>query len=181
MGPRAVGRVPATAIAAFILAGATAPGCGDEPPPTSPPRLLQEIGPGTPTAATDCNSAPCLCAEFPTAYEASAFAYHPTDYAGDGTRLVTIETTETALVHIWPATACGDSMATYAVRIGCPICLNLGRDTEPEMLNRTFSIWPSAVLHTVVFRARLGLDYWAHQDDHLPVRIDPLALVVSIP
>src|SRR5690349_933107 len=108
---------------------------------TKPNRSLQGIRPGLPEAITDCSSAPCLCAEYPTGYEASVQAYHPTDYGGDGPHLVTIQAPEAGLVHIWPATACGDSMATYAVKIGCPICLNLSRDTEPDMLNRTFSIW----------------------------------------
>ncbi|HEX7880819.1 MAG TPA: hypothetical protein VF720_15510 [Candidatus Eisenbacteria bacterium] len=158
-----------------------AAGCGEDTPPSAPVRLIQGIRPGIPVSVTDCNSAPCLCEEYPTAYEASVQAYHPTDYAGDGARLIDIQVPGTALVHIWPATACGDSMAAYAVTIGCPICLNISRDTEPEMLNRTFSIWPSPVTHKVLFHARTGLDYWVHQDDRTPVHLGPTATSIEIP
>jgi hypothetical protein len=175
-----VPRRPIALLLPSVAFVAIAIGCGEEPPPAAPNRTLQGIGPGIPEAVTDCNSAPCLCAEYPTAYEASVPTYHPTDYPGDGSRLVTIQAPGPGLVHVWPATACGDSMASYAVRIGCPICLNLGRDTEPEMLNRTYSIWPSAPANEVIFHARTGLDYWAHQDDHAPVYISGGATGVRI-
>ena len=158
-----------------------AAGCGDDPPPNAPTRSLQGIRPGLPEAVSNCTSAPCLCDEFPMAYEASPQAYHPTDYAGDGARLIDIQVSGTALVHVWPATACGDSMATYAVRIGCPICLNLSHDTEPEMLCRTYSIWPSAPTHEVLFFARTGLDYWVHQDGRTAVYLGTTDTGVVIP
>jgi len=156
-------------------------GCGDETRPTRPTRSLQGIRPGLPEAITDCNSAPCLCAEYPSAYEVSEQAYHPTDYTGDGARLIDIQANGTTLVHVWPATACGDSMAIYAARIGCPICLNLSHETEPEMLNRCYSIWPSAATHEVLFFARTDLDYWVHQDGRTPVYLSATATGVVIP
>ncbi|MDZ4806350.1 MAG: hypothetical protein SGI90_15945 [Candidatus Eisenbacteria bacterium] len=155
-------------------------GCGHGEQLVAPQRPLQGIGTGVPTAVTDCSATPCLCDDYPAAYEASLHSYHPVGYAGDGLHAVIILGAGPDIIHIWPATACGDAMATFATTTRCPICINFRGDTEPGMLSRTYSLWPKAIGQDVLLMARAGLAYYAFQDGHLPVRFDGTATVVRI-
>ena len=167
-------------IALFALLALTA-GCGDDDETTTAaPRITRGILPGLPVAPSACTSAPCLCADYPSAYEASAQAYHPINYAGDGPRSVAITGSSADQIHIWPATACGDSMAARAVDFACPICINYDRDTEPDMLTRTITLWPSPLDYRATFQARTGLAYYAYQEGRIPVRFDGAAVTVAL-